>query len=81
MRRVFALGFVYLSYVACAGGAAQPETVVAPEPRATATPLPSASAGPVPEPVVDAQADLTAEEAAGKSKPSETTKGSAKRGA
>jgi formylglycine-generating enzyme len=81
MRRVFALGFVYLSYVACAGGAAQPETVVAPEPRATATSLPSASAGPAPEPVVDAQADVKTEDAAGKSKPSETTKVSAKRGA
>src|SRR5688572_10224724 len=70
MRRLFALGFVYLSYVACAGSSAQPETVVGPEPRATIAPLPPTSASPTPSAsaVAESPAETTAEDPAGKSK-------------
>jgi hypothetical protein len=41
MRRVFALGFVYCAYVACAGAQAQPEALATAEPPAPVTPAPA----------------------------------------
>jgi hypothetical protein len=52
MRRVFALGFVYCAYVACAGAQAQPEALATAEPPA---PLPSASAAGSPPSTADAE--------------------------
>ena len=75
MRRVFALGFVYFAYVACAGSPAQPETVLVAEPRPSPGPQPSASSSATPD--SPAPAD-DADAAAGKSKPAEAGKAAAK---
>src|SRR5215204_276859 len=50
MRRVFALGFIYLAYVACAGSQTQAEPVAVAEPPPAPTPAPMPSSAPEPAP-------------------------------
>jgi hypothetical protein len=74
MRRVFALGFLYFSYAACAGSPAQPETVAMPEPPPSPAPPPSASNAPE----APAEPEPSADDAAGKGKTDAATKSTSK---